>query len=106
LAAELASLSSSEAKVDEDVFLGWIVAGAWLGLFLYLPISSVRTHGFRAFALDAVRHPLTSVGSALMWMGTCVFLLWILTADAVPVQWALLAIPGWGLMSAGHRYKR
>jgi len=93
--------------MDGEELLGYCVALAWLGQFVYLPVSDIRRAGsIAAWAREHMRTPLESVGSILVWAGCTAFLLWLLTGGAVSIKLALLAPAGIVLLLALHRHRR
>ena len=93
--------------MDGEVLLGYLMALAWLGLFVYIPISDIRRAGsVSAWLRECGRDPIGSAASVLIGAGCCAFLLWMLTGGAVPVKLALLAPAGVVVMAVHRRFKR
>jgi hypothetical protein len=93
--------------MDGEELLGYLLALAWLGMFVYLAASDIRRAGsFAAWARELMRNPLESFGSILIWAGCTAFLLWLLTGGAVSVKLALMAPVGIVMLLAFHRFRR
>ncbi len=93
--------------MDSEIILGGLMALAWLGVFVYLPILSIREAGsVRAWLRECVREPIASLASVLIALGCCAFLLWMLTGGAVPVKLALMAPAGFLVAIVHHRSRR
>ena len=92
---------------SEMVWLGWIVACAWMVLLIYAPLSDIRRLGsVRAWLLDTFRHPLEALGGVMVWVAIGSFVLWMQTDGRWPVQLALFAIPGFLCLFIGRRAHR
>ena len=92
--------------MDSETILGGLMAVAWLAVFVYIPISDIRRAGsMRAWLLDCAHQPIASLGSTLIALGCCAFLLWMLTGGAVPVKFALMAPAGF-LVAILHHWSR
>jgi hypothetical protein len=82
------------------------MAPAWLGVFVYLPILSIREAGsVRAWLRECLREPIASLAGLLIALGCCAFLLWMLTGGAVPVRLAPIAPAGF-LVAILHQRSR
>ena len=93
--------------MDGDVILGYLAALALLGLFVCLPISDIRRAGsLSAWLRECGRDVIASAASVLIWAGSCMFLLWMLTDGAVPVKMALLAPAGFAVMVLNGKLRR
>ena len=62
---------------DPEVFLGWVLAIAWLGVFVYLPISSLRDGGLHGWLAEIRRRPALSFAAVALWIGCMAFLIWV-----------------------------
>lgn len=83
------------AQMGGESVLGYLMATAWLGLLVYIPVLGVRRAGsFGAWLRECGRDPVGSSASVLIGAGCCGFLLWLLTGGMVPVKLALLAPAG------------
>jgi hypothetical protein len=77
---------------DPNGIDGYLVTLVWLGLFAYLPIAGIKQAGsLKAWLRSCVQRPFDAIGSLLVGLGTCSFLLWILTSGLAPVSLSLLA---------------
>jgi len=93
--------------MDGEVILGYLMALAWLGWFVYIPISDIRRAGsVRAWLRQCWRDPIASAAGLVVGAGSCAFLLWMLTDGAVSVKLALLAPAGILIMVLQSKFGR
>ena len=92
--------------MDDEVILGYLMALAWLGLFVYIPISDIRRAGsVGAWLSECGRDPIGSMGGVLIAVGCCAFLMWLLTDGVVSVRLVLLAPAGFVVLVLHHSFR-